>query len=128
MVSTYVIQRHQTGKSHFDLRMIIDEHLRSWSLLKVPPLQPGEHRLAIEREDVSAEHAGQRVVYESAFGSGIVTLWDEGQLEFTKVSPQHILLEFRGRRLSGSYELRRMNWYPGNRWLLKMLSKSGKMS
>jgi len=40
----------QDRQIHFDLRLIDNDLLRSWSLLKQPPLKTGERRLAIERE------------------------------------------------------------------------------
>ena len=93
--------------------------MRSWSLLKEPPGRNGVQRLAIEREKLSLDAMSQTHLYEEAFGSGRVYTWDEGEVVVSDVSPRQLTLVFKGTRLSGTYELRRMGWYPGNRWLLK---------
>ena len=33
------------------------------------------------------------------------------------------MLDFRGGKILGTYQLRRMRWYPGNRWMLTKLQK-----
>ena len=68
MVSRFVVHQHKTNRSHFDLRIIQDGVLRSWSLLKEPPRRPGEKRLAIERESFPAESINSRNFQEEAFG------------------------------------------------------------
>jgi DNA ligase D-like protein (predicted 3'-phosphoesterase) len=118
MLSRYVIHRHKTGRTHFDLRIVHEESLRSWSLLKEPPSRAGEKRLAIERENFPIESLNNRNWEEEAFGGGIAEVWDKGEVELKSPSSRLMLLTFRGIRLSGKYELRRMIWYPGNRWLL----------
>jgi bifunctional non-homologous end joining protein LigD len=119
MIRRFVVQRHKTGRSHYDLRIIEDDRIRSWSILREPPLQTGEQRLAIEREVLSLDEIRGGVVYEDAFGSGKVHVWDEGDVEVTLELPERLVLDFRGNRLGGRYELRRMRWYPGNRWLIR---------
>jgi len=120
-----VIHRHSTGRTHFDLRIAQEEVLRSWSLLKEPPQKPGLRRLAIERELLPIESMGSRNLEEEAFGSGRVAVWDEGMVEIKAVSSRFLLLTFMGSRIAGKYELRRMRWYPGNRWLLTKSRTSG---
>ena len=125
MLSRYVIHRHKTGRTHFDLRIVHEESLRSWSLLKEPPRRAGEKRLAIERESFSIESLNSRNWEEEAFGMGIVDVWDKGEVELKAPSSRLMLLTFMGNKLSGKYELRRMIWYPGNRWLLTKSKPSG---
>ncbi len=114
-----MVHRHKTGRTHYDLRIIHAGVLRSWSLLKEPPARRGERRLAVEREKFTAESIKSKSFEEEAFGRGRVEIWDEGEAEVKAESPKCLSLVFRGIRLSGEYELRRMRWYPGNRWLLK---------
>lgn len=121
MVSEYVIHQHKAGRSHFDLRIILNGALRSWSLLKEPPCKDGEKRLAIERETFPAESIDYGYFEEEAFGRGRVIAWDEGTVEIKTKSPRHMTLVFAGKKLSGTYELRKMMWYPGNRWILAKL-------
>jgi len=100
------------------LRIVVNGVLRSWSMLKEPLLQQGEKRLAIERESFPLEFIDQEIFEEQAFGRGAVVEWDSGEVEVGMPSPRHLLLQFAGQKISGNYELRRMSWYPGNRWLL----------
>jgi len=101
------------------LRLIQAEVMRSWSLLREPACRAGEKRLAIERESFAAADAGAKVFREEAFGEGRVHTWDEGEVDISHVSVKQLDLVFRGVKLTGRYELLRMRWYPGNRWLLK---------
>ena len=121
MLSEYVVHQHKAGRSHFDLRIIQNGVLRSWSLLKEPPCRNGERRLAIERESYPAESIDDSYFEEEAFGRGRVSAWDMGEVEISAASPKRLVLLFSGRKMSGKYEFRRMLWYPGNRWLLTKL-------
>jgi DNA ligase D-like protein (predicted 3'-phosphoesterase) len=118
MTSRFVVHRHKTGRSHFDLRFVEADILRCWSLLKEPPSRDGEKRLAIERESFAAQDMNRTTFTEEAFGTGTVVTWDEGEVDISATSSRNLHLSFRGAKLSGKYELRRMRWYPGNRWLL----------
>ena len=117
MLSKFVVHQHKAGRSHFDLRIVQEGVLRSWSLLKEPPRRNGERRLAIERESFPIESLGSKDFEEEAFGQGRVSIWDEGEVEVRIKSPRLIILLFGGSKISGEYEFRRMRWYPGNRWL-----------
>ena len=121
MAAAYVVHRHGTGRTHFDLRFVCEDVLRGWSLLREPPLRPGQSRLAIERESFrpDAIHAG--LFSEEAFGCGKVWTWDSGEVAVTRVGQSEFVLEFSGRRLQGVYRLSRTRWYPGNRWILRKL-------
>jgi DNA ligase D-like protein (predicted 3'-phosphoesterase) len=117
-VSRFIVHRHRTGKTHFDLRIVTGRIARSWSLLKEPPCEPGVRRLAVERESHAAETLDASRFEEEAFGSGKVSTWDEGTVLILVAGPELVSLRFAGKKLSGSYELRRTDWYPGNRWLI----------
>jgi hypothetical protein len=122
MLTRFVVHQHRTGRTHFDLRIIQNNILRSWSLLRELPQRRGEKRLAIERESFTAESIGSQAFEEDAFGLGRVRAWDSGDVDLRIVSPKHIFLMFYGEKLSGKYEIRRTRWYPGNRWLMKKLN------
>ncbi len=121
MLSSFVIHHHKAGKAHFDLRILRAQDLRCWSLLREPPCRIGEQRLAIEREGLPRELVGRPSIYEEAFGEGKVYSWDTGKVDIEEASSRRIVMIFRGKKMSGRYELRRMTWYPGNRWLLKKI-------
>ena len=121
MTSRFVVHQHKTGRSHFDLRVVQNGVLRSWSLLKEPPLRDGERRLAIERESFTVDSINSQKFEEEAFGLGRVSCWDEGEAEFAVSSAKLLMVRFAGIKISGQYEFRRMRWYPGNRWMLTKL-------
>ena len=123
MFSEFVIHHHKTGRSHFDLRVVQNGVLRSWSLLKEPPSRNGERRLAIERENFPVEAINRNHIEEEAFGFGRVTVWDRGKAEITAASPKLLIMSLAGSKISGKYEFRRMFWYPGNRWLMTKLQE-----
>ncbi len=70
MFSEFVIHHHKTGRSHFDLRVVQNGVLRSWSLLKEPPSRNGERRLAIERENFPVEAIDRNHIEEELLASG----------------------------------------------------------
>ena len=119
---SFLVHRHAAGRRHYDLRLVQDDQVRSWSLLKEPPSRKGEKRLAVEREALSAEQIRRPFIEEDAFGTGRVQVWDSGEAVISLKSPGRMVLLLEGGRLQGRYELRRMRWYPGNRWLME---KSG---
>ena len=121
-MARFLVHRHTAGRPHFDLRLIQGDLVRSFSMLKEPPRRRGERRLAIEREALSIEEISRPRIGEKAFGSGKAQVWDGGEATITAATPAHLLLDLEGAKLAGRYELRRMRWYPGNRWLLE---KSG---
>jgi len=122
VISKFVVHRHKTGRIHFDLRVIQNEILRSWSLTKEPPFRLGERRLAIERESFAPDALTSGIFNEEAFGEGRVHTWDSGEVEIASATAREINLVFKGGKLSGRYRLRSMRWYPGNRWLFEKTS------
>ncbi len=107
------------------MRLIFNDRVRSWSLLKEPPSRPGEKRLAIEGESLSVKAIGSPVVEEEAFGAGRVWRWDSGDVIIRTITPERIILVLSGEQLTGTYQLRRMRWYPGNRWLMEKSRSAG---
>jgi bifunctional non-homologous end joining protein LigD len=119
MIDRFVVHHHRANRPHFDVRLIQKDNIRSWSLLKEPPCRIGVHRLAIERESLLPQEIDQRIIVEEAFGPGRADIWDEGEVEVVSASSKHLSLRFEGTKLRGRYELSRMRWYPGNRWLFR---------
>jgi bifunctional non-homologous end joining protein LigD len=115
----FVVHRHKTGRPHYDLRFLHSNVLRCWSLLREPPQEKGKQMLAIERETFEAAAVDSTRFDEAAFGVGSVYTWDKGTVNVIDDSARLLLLDFDGEKLSGKYELKRMRWYPGNRWLLR---------
>jgi bifunctional non-homologous end joining protein LigD len=124
-MTRFLVHRHTAGRRHFDLRLVQDDRVRSWSMLKEPPLRARDKRLAIEREDLPIEVLGRQKIEEEAFGTGRVQVWDGGEVTEIAARPEILILTFGGTKMQGRYELRRMKWYPGNRWLLEKSASSG---
>jgi bifunctional non-homologous end joining protein LigD len=122
VISKFVVHRHKTGRSHFDLRLVLNKILRCWSMLKEPPSRSGEKRLAIERESFESDALSAVKFNEEAFGEGLVHTWDSGEVEISSSTAREIDLTFKGEKLTGRYRLRLMRWYPGNRWLLEKIT------
>ncbi len=121
-MTRFLVHCHSAGRRHFDLRLVQNDVVRSWSMLKEPPIRPKDKRLAIEREELSIEQVGRPKIEEEAFGAGRARVWDGGEVTMIAVEPRRLVVSFAGEKLKGRYELRHMRWYPGNRWLLE---KSG---
>jgi bifunctional non-homologous end joining protein LigD len=119
MISKFVVHVHKTGRTHYDLRLLLNDFLRCWSFLREPPTQKGERRLAVERETFRAADMNAPRFEEEAFGVGRVRAWDAGEVEICNYSDRNLILRFRGKKLSGDYSMQQMRWYPGNRWMVK---------
>ncbi|MEM7817050.1 MAG: DNA polymerase ligase N-terminal domain-containing protein, partial [Candidatus Aenigmatarchaeota archaeon] len=53
----FVIHHHLARKEHWDLRLEINNMLKSWALPKEPPKEKGIKRLAIQVEDHHLDYA-----------------------------------------------------------------------
>jgi DNA ligase D-like protein (predicted 3'-phosphoesterase) len=114
--SRYVVQLHDATRLHYDLRIQVDDVLRSWAVPKGPSMDPAVRRLAVPVEDhelsagdFEGVHAGSRR------GSGAVIIWDEGLADILRDEPGHLSVELHGRKLAGRFGLTRTG---DRRWIL----------
>ena len=119
-MAIFVIHEHHAKQLHFDLRLEIDNVLKSWAVPKGPSMNPGEKRLAIMVEDHAREYASfEGVIPQGMYGAGNVVIWDKGRFDIQGGSVQQGKLDifFRGEKLKGGFALIRISGKE-NDWLL----------
>ncbi|QFU16129.1 DNA ligase D [Microvirga thermotolerans] len=124
--SSFVVQKHDASRLHYDFRLEMDGVLKSWAVAKGPSLVPGEKRLAVEVEDHPVDYGDfEGTIPEGQYGGGTVMLWDRGT--WTPEGDPHEdyatgRLSFRldGEKLRGTWHLIRMRHPREKRssWLL----------
>lgn len=131
----FVIQKHDTSRLHYDLRLEIDGALKSWAVPKGPSTSPKDKRLAVLTEDHPMKYANfEGVIPEGEYGAGAVIVWDKGRYRNLKkdAKEQEVSMDkcfkkgrieicLQGKKLKGGYALVR---FRDKNWLLiKMRDK-----
>lgn len=117
--NSYVVQKHDATRLHYDLRLERDGVLVSWAVPKGIPLEPGERRLAIRTEDHPLEYGGfEGIIPEGEYGAGTVEIWDKGFYVPVKWMSDKIEFVVAGERVHGRYELIRFDEADEDQWLL----------
>ncbi len=125
--ASFVVQKHDASRLHYDFRLELDGTLKSWAVAKGPSLVKGEKRLAVEVEDHPLQYGDfEGTIPDGQYGGGTVLLWDRGTWE-PEGDPHEAYekgrLTFRldGEKLQGTWHLVRMAKRPRERqpsWLL----------
>ena len=124
---SFVIQKHDARRLHYDFRLELDGVLKSWAVTKGPSLVAGEKRLAVEVEDHPLEYGGfEGTIPKGEYGGGAVLIWDRGTWTPTGdphkgLAKGHLDFELSGEKLKGRWHLVRMRGKPGEKhenWLL----------
>ena len=121
---SYLIQKHEATRLHYDFRLELDGVLLSWAVTKGPSLDPADKRLAVRTEDHPLAYGSFEGTIPKGEYGGTVMLWDRGTW-VPKGDPHaglkkgHLALELHGERLKGGWDLVRMRG-DGKRenWLL----------
>ena len=107
----FVVHSHFAKQHHYDLRLQINNVLKSWAVPKSPPLDKNTKRLAIQVEDHPLSYANfQGIIPEGNYGAGKVKIWDKGTYEAEKFSDKEIIFNLHGKKLKGKYVLIKTNF------------------
>lgn len=111
---SFVVQKHDASRLHYDFRLELDGVLKSWAVTKGPSLVPAEKRLAVHVEDHPLDYGDfEGTIPKGQYGAGTVMVWDRGTWE-PEGDPDDGLakgrLSFRlnGEKLKGEWHLVRM--------------------
>jgi bifunctional non-homologous end joining protein LigD len=112
---SYLIQKHDATRLHYDFRLELNGVLLSWAVTKGPSLDPADKRLAVRTEDHPLSYGTfEGTIPKGQYGGGTVMLWDEGTWE-PKGDPRaglqkgHLSFTLHGERLKGDWDLVRMH-------------------
>ena len=130
---SFVVQKHDASRLHWDFRLELDGVLKSWAVPKGPSLDPGQNRLAMRTEDHPLDYgAFEGTIPKGEYGGGTVMLWDRGRwLPEPGKDPKktieegHLHFRLEGERMKGDWVMFRLKGKPGEKaepWMLKKVT------
>ena len=125
---SYLIQKHEATRLHYDFRLELNGVLLSWAVTKGPSLNPADKRLAVRTEDHPLAYGTfEGTIPKGQYGGGTVMLWDRGWWEpqgdaAAGLKGGNFKFILHGERLNGKWALIRMHGKPQDKgrenWLL----------
>jgi DNA ligase D-like protein (predicted 3'-phosphoesterase) len=125
--NSFVVQKHDATRLHYDFRLEMDGVLKSWAVTKGPSLSPVDKRLAVHVEDHPLAYGDfEGTIPKGEYGGGTVIVWDRGS--WTPIgdgadgyAKGQLDFELDGEKLHGRWHLVRMRGKPREKrenWLL----------
>ena len=130
---SFVVQKHDASRLHWDFRLELDGVLKSWAVPKGPSLDPDEKRLAMRTEDHPLDYGDfEGTIPKGEYGGGTVMLWDEGRWApepgkdpSKTIEEGHLHFRLEGDRMKGEWVMFRLKPRPGEKaepWMLKKVT------
>jgi bifunctional non-homologous end joining protein LigD len=130
---SFVVQKHDASRLHWDFRLELDGVLKSWAVPKGPSLDPGQNRLAMRTEDHPLDYGGfEGTIPKGEYGGGTVMLWDRGRWipepgkdPRKTIEQGHLHFTLEGERMKGEWVMFRLKPKPGEKaepWMLKKVT------
>ncbi len=130
---SFVVQKHEASRLHWDFRLEMDGVLKSWAVPKGPSLDPGDNRLAMRTEDHPLDYGDfEGTIPRGEYGGGTVMLWDEGKWvpepgkdPRKTIEEGHLHFTLEGERMKGEWVMFRLKPKPGEKaepWMLKKVT------
>jgi bifunctional non-homologous end joining protein LigD len=130
---SFVVQKHDASRLHWDFRLELDGVLKSWAVPKGPSLDPGQNRLAMRTEDHPLDYGTfEGTIPKGEYGGGTVMLWDRGRWipepgkdPSKTIDEGHLHFALDGDRMKGEWVMFRLKPRPGEKaepWMLKKVN------
>jgi bifunctional non-homologous end joining protein LigD len=127
---SFVVQKHDASRLHWDFRLELDGVLKSWAVPKGPSIDPDDKRLAVRTEDHPLDYGEfEGVIPKGEYGGGTVMLWDRGRWipepgkdPSKTIEEGHLHFTLEGERMKGEWVMFRLKGRPGEKgenWMLK---------
>jgi bifunctional non-homologous end joining protein LigD len=130
---SFVVQKHEASRLHWDFRLELDGVLKSWAVPKGPSVDPDDKRLAMRTEDHPLDYGDfEGTIPAGEYGGGTVMLWDQGRwIPHPDKDPRktleegHLHFTLEGERMKGEWVMFRLKPRPGEKaepWMLKKVT------